>query len=268
MEGPGGHRPPVQVEVNINVATVAASVEQLGKKLNALTNTLQRYDGTGNVTDWLSDFDSYCHDVGRLSEDDRRNCLVGHLTNEAKAWFRLQPHGATVDELIEALKLRFNPTELQLHQRKMQLFAMSQRVNQSFAEFVRELQEEARGLHMSEVDLVRIALSGAKQNIKAHLTMAQPATISALCRLPIVTDESLLIAGESNVDAINTIATRIGKMQAELNNTEIQRIGTEKCGKCGLMYCQGRQNCQAFNRKCYKCSIKNHFARCCKTLFI
>ena len=220
----GADTPPAQVDLNapINVDRMAEeqdqavlAIQSLSKHFNALTSRLDNYDGAKNVNDWLSDFTRYCTDIGRETDNEKLNCFIAHLTGEARAWFRLQAADATVVQLVAGLKLRFEPTVQQLHSKKMQLYAKRQQAGQPFAEFVREVQEIARGLQMPEVELVRIALSGANPNIRAHLAMAQPDTISKLLKLPVVTEENLLPEASNYLD-VNMIVQKLDTMQTEM----------------------------------------------------
>ena len=188
------------------------ALENLGKQFNALTIKLDYFDGSGDLENFFKDFDRYCDEIGRITDDQKLNCLIGHLKGEAKDCFRLvaNPTFATVKE---ALSNRFKPTDQQKYTIKAQLYTMRQLPGESFKQFVTRLQQKSRGIDISEQDLVSVALNGARPVIRAHLAMKEPTTINQLLKLPLAVDDDFLYEESPGYEALNTLADKVDTLQ-------------------------------------------------------
>ena len=165
-------------------------VEMLRKQFNAFTAKIDMFDGTSCVIDFISDVKMYCHWLDKVDNDDKLSVLFSHLTGEAKDVFRLIKE-PTFDSVIEALKIRFEPTEQMRHQIKADLFGSIQMSGESYKQFVIRLQNKARHIEILESDLVKIAINGATHKLKQHLLMASPKTMECLLQIPLVANTSL-----------------------------------------------------------------------------
>ena len=263
-------------------------MEKICKQLNVFTLKIDTFDGSSYLSDFISDVKRYCDGIGKTHDDEKLSVLFSQLTGEAREVFRSVTN-PTFDSVISALKLRFAPTEQQKHMLKAELFAAKQRHDESFKRFVIGLQDKARHIEIFEHDLVQIAIMGTLHNdMKSHLLMANPQTMSELLKLPIVLNEDICINKEFSVltDAVSNVSSQIAQLsdvtlkrnsapreklsrdvtrhQPRLQRTAWQEQKTI-CKRCCLKFCQGNRLCVAFSKTCRKCGKVGHFQRCCHT---
>ena len=152
------------------------AIEKFRKQLNVFSAKLELFDGTSNLNDFISDFNSYCEYLGK--DDSERLCLLRtHLTGEAKDVFRLVEN-PTFDSVVSALEICFAPTEHALRRVKAELFGAKQMSGETFKQFAIRIQNAARHTDISQLDLVKIAINGARNShVKMHLMMAVPHTM-------------------------------------------------------------------------------------------
>ena len=263
-------------------------MEKICKQLNVFTMKIDTFDGSSYLSDFISDVKRYCDGIGKTHDDEKLSVLFSQLTGKAREVFRSVTN-PTFDSVISALKLRFAPTEQQKHMLKAELFAAKQRHDESFKRFVIGLQDKARHVEILEQDLVQIAIMGAlHNNMKSHLLMANPQTMSELLKLPIVSNEDICLNKELSVltDAVSNVSSQIAQLsdvtlkrnsapreklsrdvtrhQPKLQRTAWQEKDTI-CKRCCLKFCHGNRLCVAFSKTCRKCGKVGHFQRYCHT---
>ena len=264
-------------------------MEKICKHLNVFTLKIDTFDGSSYLSDFISDVKRYCDGLGKTDDDEKLSVLFSQLTGEAREVFRSVTN-PTFDSVISALKLRFAPTEQQKHMLKAELFAAKQRHDESFKRFVIGLQDKARHIEIFEHDLVQIAIMGTLHNdMKSHLLMANPQTMSELLKLPIVLNEDICINKELSVltDAVSNVSSQIAQLSdvtlkrnsapreklsrdvTSWHQPKLQRTTRHEkdiiCKRCCLRFCQGNRLCVAFSKTCRKCGKVGHFQRCCHT---
>lgn len=210
--------PDADVDDNLNVmAVTAADLLLLGRQFSALALRLDPFDGTSNVKDFLQDFDRYVVETGKSTPGDKLNCLISHLSGEARLWYRTQSD-TTFATVKAGLEERFGVTTPQKHAIKTKIYGSKQQPGESFRSFVGRLQQMARNIDMGEPELVPIVLGGARAELRAHLAMARPATIKDILKLPVVADEDL-ISENPQYESLNLVCQQIsqlGRQVAEL----------------------------------------------------
>ena len=268
----------------------AKVIEKFGKQLNVFTAKLDLFAGTSDLHDFISDFESYCEYLGKDTDSEKLGLLRTHLTGEAKDVFRLVEN-PTVDSVISALKIRFAPTEHALHRVKAELFGAKQTSGETFKQFAIRIQNAARHTDISQLDLVRIAITGARSGlVKSHLLMAAPHTMNALIKLPVVNNDDLY--SNASLDQFSLLTAAVGKLTSQV--AELSKSSTsasrndvrprdrhsakpsdgrrqrmtpyrpqQLCRWCNLKFCQGRRLCVAYTKNCRNCGKMGHFEKCC-----
>ena len=161
------------------------------KGLQSLSVSLNKFDGTTNIKDWLEEYNDYIQEAAKESDNSKLFAFQQNLSGEATQWLQLQPDSAQKDyaNLRKALFEKFSPAEQELFCIKRQIYSSSQQALQSFKDHVRQLQVMARSLKLAEKELVGVCINGAHPTLKAHLAMSGPDTIEALLKLPMVVNE-------------------------------------------------------------------------------
>ena len=251
------------------------------------------FAGTSDLNDFISDFESYCEYLGKDTDSEKLGLLRTHLTGEAKDVFQLVEN-PTVDSVISALKIHFAPSEHALHQVKTELLGAKQTPGETFKQFAIRIQNAARHTDISQLDLVRIAINGARNGlVKSHLLMAAPHTMNALIKLPVVNNDDLY--SNASLDQFSLLTAAVGKLTSQVaelsksstsaSNDDVtphdqrdrhsakpsdgrwQRMAPyqhqQLCRWCNLKFCHGRRLCVAYTRNCRNCGKMSHFEKCC-----
>jgi len=159
--------------------------------LRSLALSLPKFDGITDIQDWFQDFDRYSTETGRTTEDNKLYDLISHLTGEARQWFTLQPTETKQDyeTLRTALEDKYKLSAQEKLDIRGQIYTMRQGPLQSFKEFATSVQLKAKSINLEDAEVVGICINGARPSIKAHLAMAQPASMKDLMKLPVVVTE-------------------------------------------------------------------------------
>ena len=212
----------IQEEVHNTKAKMAEEVlKMLTKQLNALTIKIDSFDGTGNVQEFLDDFNDYCKEAGKNTEAEKLAVLKNNLHGNAKEWYRLQPT-ETWAEISTSILDRYGLTDNQKHAAKAKLFAATQQPQETFSNFVSRVQKLARDTTVNQDELVTISINGARPQIRAHLQMVSPApaTIAALLKLPIVSDDTLQHQLNPGYEALVAEIASLNQQVAAISTTK------------------------------------------------
>ena len=146
------------------------------KGLQSLSVTLNKFDGTTNIKDWLEEFDGYIQETAKESNNSKLFALQQNLPGEAKQWLQLQPDPTRKDytNLRKALFEKFSPTEQELFRIKSQIYSSRQQALQSFKDYVRQLQMMARPLKLAKKELVGVCINGAHPTLKSSSRHVRP----------------------------------------------------------------------------------------------
>ena len=269
------------------------AIEKFRKQLNVFSAKLELFDGTSNLNDFISDFNSYCEYLGK-DDSERLGLLRTHLTGEAKDVFRLV-ETPTFDSVVSALEIRFAPTEHALHRVKTELFGAKQMSGETFKQFAIRIQNAARHTDISQLDLIKIAINGARNShVKTHLMMAAPHTMDKLIKLPVVANDdlysnasmdqfSLLTAAVSNLtQQVAQLSKSASKQASHVTDRFQDQVRAKPpadsarrqrrmdpyrhqqlCKRCDLKFCEGSRLCVAYNKICRQCGKMGHFEKCC-----
>ena len=277
--------------------------------LRTLATMLPEYNGTELISDWLSYFDLYSQDTGRTTDEQKLFDIISHLSHEVKQWFLLLPDATKKDynALRQALVDKFSPSTPEVLQVKKKMYSAQQKPEQKFKDFVQCIQIKARKINMPDEETVKIFIHGAHPTMKPHLVMANPATVDALLKLPIVVDDmttdvpvhQMLHVLNNKMDSLQTAHAQLKDTVAALqyhhdtSNPENtwqdfgasppqprinsinshppagQHIQRSSKQFCGQCgkKCRGNQECPAFGKECYHCGFLHHFKHMCQSRF-
>ena len=165
---------------------------------------------------------------------------------------------------------------------------------ETFKQFAIRIQNAARHTDISQLDLVRIAINGARSGlVKSHLLMAAPYTMNALVKLPVVSNDDLY--SNASLDQFSLLTAAVGKLTSQV--AELSKSSTsasrnhvtpreqrnrhsakpsdgrrqrmtpyrpqQLCKWCSLKFCQGCRLCVAYTQNCRNCGKMGHFEKCC-----
>ena len=204
-----------------------ADLQALGRTFGAMMIRLEPFDGSGNATEFLSDLERYFEDTNKNTDKDKINCLLHHLSGEARLWFRTQTENK-YNNLKDLFQDRFGITTRQQHSIRTKIYSCRQLPWESFKSFVGRIQQLARQIDMTEAEILPVALHGARPELRTHLSMAAPKTLSALLKLPLVADEDNLISDVNpQFEVLNAAMTeqmtKLGNQIAAIGRTQQQR---------------------------------------------
>ena len=208
----------IQRNINAMDNETAGAIKSLTKQLHALSVKLEPFKGneTENVEDFIKDFNKYVINTGQTAEEDMKQVLQTHLKDLAKEWWKLQDDTQNTAVLLDLLKDRFKLTEHAQHARKIKIYGMKQKDDETYLEFVSSVQTKSRSLGLDESDQVAICLSGAKPHIRVHLAMQTPKTFKELLNLPVARDEGL---GASPTTPLVNIVQEIRELKDSMQNS-------------------------------------------------
>ena len=191
-------------------------IEKFCKQLNVFSANPELFNGTSNYNaiDFISDLNSNCEYLGKDEDSEKLSVLTSHLTGEAKIVFRLVKN-PNYESVISALKLHFTPKEQALHRIKTALFGTKQTSGEIFKHFAIRLQKTASHTDILELDLVLIAINGARnKNLKSCLLMAAPATMNNLIKLPVVCNDDLY--SNASLEHISLLTATVSQLKSQV----------------------------------------------------
>ena len=119
---------------------------------------LEEYDGKTPVTRWLKLFHEYIIITGM----DGRFTFRTHMKGRAKSWLEECDFGLedTLEQMTTALKEKFGRTYIEKTQAIAKLQSARIRPDESNHDFLERVTKDARGLNMSEPQIVSIVVNG------------------------------------------------------------------------------------------------------------
>ena len=218
-----------QVKLHSTATETEPSKMSDSMKLAALGNNLKPFDNTmDTIEDFLDDFDRHTRALDLKEPQEKLDCLVGHLAGPVKTWFRYQPKPtqANYADLRKALQDTFVITDQAKHMARSSLFNMMQAPYQSVADFLHNIQEKARGLDLSERDLVSIALNGLNPTIQRYVAMDRPTKIADILKSPAAQPNFGTNHQASNENMVLTLQEELRAVREQLQLMTIQQAKT------------------------------------------
>ena len=222
-----GHldRPSKAVTNEANTQTASLTSMDLISRLAGLQATnLSGFDNfTETVEDFLDDFDRHVRATGLAKDQDKLDCLVSNLSGPVRAWFRYQPQATqqSYKELRAAMTDAFKTTEQAKHLARSALFQMRQGPLQSVSEYVHAVQLKARGLDMSEKDLVSIVLNGIDPSIRQYIVMDRPTKIQDILKSPAAQQDFMVT--QQHGGTIMVLQEELRALREQLSSMTLQQ---------------------------------------------
>ena len=139
-------------------------VTSLNQNLRAMQMTLEKYDGSTPFLDRHKEFDMFCQATKREQDVDKLHLLVFNLHGQAKETYRAIADEDQKDfaKVCQALRDIFDERQSQRHQRKLAFYKRHQEPHESLRDFVLAAQRAARGLGLSQQDIVDTIVENAR----------------------------------------------------------------------------------------------------------
>ena len=177
---------------------------------------LFRYDGSYDNTLWLEEIDRFLDATKSKDPAYIKNIVISHLDGPAKFAFDIfKPEEKdSYNYLRQALKERFTPSRHQKLQKKAALYQLKQKAHQTVAAFVQLVQAEARGLGLSEEDLVFVIIQGLQPKIRNYIKMSDPSTVRELLECPAARDD--FEPGAKHTGVFQALVDQVASLQATI----------------------------------------------------
>ena len=178
----------LEEEEDSDMATVANIPKGLSRAIN---NSIEKFDGSQNFQDWMVQFKIVCKDTERTTDADILNLLVLSLKDQANDVFLAlnEEDRASLDTVTEALKDTFTASDAQLQKKKMDLYNTKQASGQTLREFALKKQKMARGLELTQKEILGIIEENARPNIRRHLKNNSFRTVQEMLKSKIMTKD-------------------------------------------------------------------------------
>ena len=195
------------------VATMAGIVDKLQQVAVGVgaahpSYAVSKFDGVSeDVEMWLQKFERHAR-LQYLHAENYVDAFAFHVTGVAETWFLTLPASqqASWEVLREACRERFARSQHGRWRQERDLYSMKQQPGQNVASFAADVMKAARGVEMTEAQLVRLVLGGLHEKVTPFVEMSQPETVEDLLRCPAAANGMIApyIAMERDVMAYTT----------------------------------------------------------------
>ena len=210
---------------NVNMEELATALANCSSKITLDTIAkqsyisslkLSRYDGSYDITLWLEEIDRFLDATKSKDPAYIKNIVISHLDGPAKFAFDIfKPEEKdSYNYLRQALKERFTPSRHQKLQKKAALYQLKQKAHQTVAAFVLLVQAEARGLGLSEEDLVFVIIQGLQPKIRNYIKMSDPSSVRELLECPAARDD--FEPGAEHTGVFQALVDQVAALQATI----------------------------------------------------
>ena len=291
------------------VAAIGEMVDRLDKvAVNTArpTYTVKAFGGAGeDVVAWLANFERYAR-LQNLVGNQCADAFAFHVSGIAETWYATLPDSLQTEwpALKEACRQRFAISQHGRWRQERDLYTLRQQPAQDVASFTAVVLKAARGLEMTQAQLVRLVLGGLHTTVTPFVEITQPTTVDELLRCPAArngmsapaydsgpTGEACVQA-EQDAPGVNAYSERYSQdrsgsqrgrpdgYRADNRHGNAQRGDDgqqtnsrrqpwqqrdERCTACGGMWCQGNRNCRAYSKQCFGCQRTGHFISQCRS---
>ena len=192
------------------VATMAGIIDKLQQVAVGVgaahpSYAVSKFDGVSeDVEMWLQKFKRHAR-LQYLHTENYVDAFAFHVTGVAETWFLTLPASqqASWEGLRAACRERFARSQHGRWRQERDLYSMKQQPGQNVASFAADVLQAARGVEMTEAQLVRLVLGGLHEKVTPIVEMSQPETVEDLLRCPVAANgmTAPYVAMERNVMA-------------------------------------------------------------------
>ena len=171
------------------VAAIGEMVDRLDKvAVNTArpTYTVKALVGAGeDVVAWLANFERYAR-LQNLVGNQCADAFAFHVSGIAETWYDTLPASLQTEwpALKEACRQRFAISQHGRWRQERDLYTLRQQPGQDVASFTAVVLKAARGLEMTQAQLVRLVLGGLHATVTPFVEITQPTTVEELLRCP------------------------------------------------------------------------------------
>ena len=171
------------------MAAIGEMVDRLDKvSVNTArpTYTVKAFVGDGeDVVAWLANFERYAR-LQNLVENQCADAFAFHVSGIAETWYATLPASLQTEwpELKEAWRQRFAISQHGRWRQERDLYTLRQQPGQDVVSFTAVVLKAARGLEMTQAQLVRLVLGGLPATVTPFVEITQPTTVDELLRCP------------------------------------------------------------------------------------
>ena len=171
------------------VAAIGEMVDKLDKvSVNTArpAYTVKAFVGAGeDVVAWLANFERYAR-LQNLVGNQCADAFAFHVSGIAETWYATLPASLQTEwpALKEACRQRFAIPQHGRWRQERDLYTLRQQPGQDVASFTAVVLKAARGLEMTQAQLVRLVLGGLHTTVTPFVEITQPTTVDELLRCP------------------------------------------------------------------------------------
>ena len=171
------------------VAAIGEMVDRLDKvAVNTArpTYTVKAFGGAGeDVVAWLANFERYAR-LQNLVGNQCADAFAFHVSGIAETWYATLPDSLQTEwpALKEACRQRFAISQHGRWRQERDLYTLRQQPGQDVASFTAVVLKAARGLEMTQAQLVRLVLGGLHTTVTPFVEITQPTTVDELLQCP------------------------------------------------------------------------------------
>ena len=150
------------------------------------TYTVKAFVGAGeDVVAWLANFERYAR-LQNLVGNQCADAFAFHVSGIAETWYATLPASLQTEwpALKEACRQRFAISQHGRWRQERDLYTLRQQPGQDVMSFTAVVLKAARGLEMTQSQLVRLVLGGLHATVTPFVEITQPMTVDELIRCP------------------------------------------------------------------------------------
>ena len=171
------------------VAAIGEMVDKLDKvSVNTArpAYTVKAFVGAGeDVVAWLANFERYAR-LQNLVGNQCADAFAFHVSGIAETWYATLPASLQTEwpALKEACRQRFAISQHGRWRQERDLYTLRQQPGQDVASFTAVVLKAARGLEMTQAQLVRLVLGSLHTTVTPFVEITQPTTVDELLWCP------------------------------------------------------------------------------------
>ena len=183
-----------QMEIHCNTVTDCntdtmseAAGQAILRQLRGMALSIDRFDGTSDIEDWLFDFELLAKVTGYNSDEDKARFLPFHLSGEAKRRY----HDLSVTDkgkysTIKGMLLEvYTPTTWERGMAKRAFYSRKQGQYETLKDYIAQAEVQSYKLGIPQDEAVAVVIHNARPTIRRLLKVGNYASLRELARSPL-----------------------------------------------------------------------------------